>query len=280
MTQFGTDQVLIYNVDPWNKLGFGVANFGDNMATQNATLHRLADEIGVNQLALMTHIDAQRRQYPSINTVKRLGTAINRIATLLMNRAKPANVPRLEGGHGAPSAQYWNIHPVPYFPGPIIANPWLKEYNQLVMMVLTNIYQHTDNNIPLTITAEFASQIWAYFREIKRLLAGELLAIKPEVYDSQEFVFTDEHYSAYNPAAYTISIEHIDDPGDVRRRFTEDDLQPFLRGIPANLIVPSLAQYPVSETDNFAGAKSTLTDNVPTPTVGVGGTTPNLQPLI
>ena len=28
---FGTDQVLLYDVAPWAQLGFGVANFGDNL---------------------------------------------------------------------------------------------------------------------------------------------------------------------------------------------------------------------------------------------------------
>lgn len=251
---FGTDQVLLYNVQPWNELGFGVANFGDNPFTQNAPLHGLADEIGVVQLYVMTHIDAMRRQYPSRNTIERLGKVLNRIQSVLLNRAKAANVNRLEGGHGVPAAIPWAIHPVPYFSGPIVNNRWLREYNNLTMIALTNIYQHSDNNLELTITTELASDIWQYFREVRALLAGELLGLASTEYDNDGFKFESKHYDAYKPQDIIVRVEAIDDPGKVRERFTEDDLQMFLRGIPANLILPNLAKYPTSSNDNFAGS--------------------------
>lgn len=263
---FGTDQVLMYNVEPWRELGFGVANFGDNLFTQNAPLHALADEIGVIQLYMMTHVDVTRRQYPSINTVERLGKTLNRIQSVLLNRAKAANEPRLEGGHGSPSAVAWNIHPVPYFGSQIAANHWLREYNNLTMLALTNIYQHSDNNLELTITVELASDVWQYFREIRRMLAGELLGVPKAVYDTDDFRFTPEIYQAYNPQDSIIRIERLDDPGRVQERFTEDDLRPFLRGIPANVMVPLLAKYPTNQYDGFDGSQGS--GGVSEPTVG------------
>ncbi|MEP3478011.1 MAG: hypothetical protein ABJZ55_02075 [Fuerstiella sp.] len=274
---FGTDQVLMYNVNPWNELGFGVANFGDNPFTQNAPLHGLADEIGVMQLYLMTHIDAARRQYPSRNTIERLGKTLNRIHSVLLNRAKAANVGRLEAGHGAPSAIPWNVHPVPYFAGPIVNNRWLREYNNLTMIALANIYQHSDNNLELTITEELASDIWQYFREVRSLLAGELLGLTREVYDNDAFRFTTEHYNVYRPQDMIVRVEGIDDPGKVRERFTEDDLQQFLRGIPANLIIPNLAKYPTTVNDNFEGARG-ADSTVSNPTAGT--TDGSLDPII
>lgn len=279
MAAFGTDQVLLYNVEPWSQLGFGVANFGDNPFTQNAPLHGLADEIGVVQLFVMTHIDATRRQYPSRNTVERLGKILNRIQSVLVNRSKAANTMRLEGGHGAPTAIPWTIHPVPYFQGPIVNNRWLREYNNLTMIALTNIYQHSDNNLELTITEELAGDVWAYFREIRRLLAGELLGLLPAVYDTDTFKFLPEHYAAYKPQEQIVRIEAIDDPGKVRERFTEDDLQVFLRGIPANIIIPNLAKYPVTKWDNFGGAPGA--DQTPSnPTQGTSGNNNALQPIV
>lgn len=279
MAAFGTDQVLLYNVEPWSQLGFGVPNFGDNPFTQNAPLHGLADEIGVVQLYIMTHIDATRRQYPSRNTIERLGKVLNRIQTVLVNRAKSANSMRLEGGHGVPSAIPWTVHPVPYFTGPIVNNRWLREYNNLTMIALTNIYQHSDNNLELTITEELAGDIWSYFREIRRLLAGELLGLMPSVYDVDTFQFTAEHYAAYRPQNLIVRVEALDDPGKVRERFTEDDLAPFLRGIPANVLIPNLAKYPTTSLDNFGGSRGP--DDSPTNTaVGTTGADPALTPIV
>jgi hypothetical protein len=81
---FGTDQVLLYDVAPWAQLGFGVANFGDNLKTQNLVWWRLASEIGKTQLGIMTHLDARREQYPSVNTLMRMGKILNRINPLDM----------------------------------------------------------------------------------------------------------------------------------------------------------------------------------------------------
>ena len=261
--RFGSDQVLLYNVEPWSQLGFGVPAFGDNLHTLNKPAHRLANEIGQLQLFIMTHIDATRTRPPSKNTLVRLGRMMNRIRNVLGGRARAYSDLRVEPGHGSPAPAPWIIHPVPYFHGPIVRNGFLAEYNELTMIALANIYQHSDNNLSLTITEEFAGDVWLYFNEIKRLIGGELLSLAPEVYEAETFTFTDEHYNAYAPDKVTIRIEALDHPGSVTQRFTEDDLRPFLTGIPANLIVPNIVKFPVGPDDNFGGAKGgEITDSV------------------
>ena len=111
---FGTDQVLLYDVDPWGKLGFGVPSFGDNLRTQNLPWWRLAREIAQTQLGVMCHVDAMREQYPSINTLQRIGKILNRIKTVLLNRARSANELRLEPGHSTPTPYVWVVCPVPF----------------------------------------------------------------------------------------------------------------------------------------------------------------------
>lgn len=83
-----TDRVLLYDVEPWNKYGFGVPNFGDNIATQNHSIHKLVDEIGRIQLSIATHTDARMTTPPSMNTVKRLCKAVNRVRTVLSSRQR------------------------------------------------------------------------------------------------------------------------------------------------------------------------------------------------
>lgn len=250
---FGTDQVLLYNVEPWSQMGFGVPAFGDNTQTVNTQAHRLADEIGQLQLYIMTHVDVLRDRPPSRNTIERLGKLMNRVKNVLAGRAKEYNELRVEPGHGSPAPRPWNIHPVPYFNGPIVRNSWLQEYNEYCMLALTNLYQHTDNTLALTITNELAGDIWQYFREVTLMLGRELMGIPEATLLADDFQFGPEHYQAYQPELVTVRIEAIDTPVDPRWRFTEDDIQPFLRGIPANLIVPNLARYPVGN-EGFSGA--------------------------
>lgn len=242
---FGSDRPLLYNVTPWAELGFAVPNFGDNVGTVSTPIHNLASEISRLQLYVMTHVDAQRQQFPSRNTVERICKLCNRVHSVLSSRMRTPSDLRLESGHASANPRPWIIHPVPYFGSDIVANHWMREYNELVMIALTNIYQHSDNNLPLTITQQFATDIYAYFREIKRLIGTELLMIPIDTVLGDDFIFTPEHYAAYDPSSYILNTEAIQTPGAIFSRATEDDLRPLHRGIPANLIVTSLAQYPV-----------------------------------
>ena len=247
---FGTDQVLLYDVDPWGKLGFGVPSFGDNLRTQNLPWWRLATEIAKGQLGVMTHVDAMREQYPSINTIMRIGKILNRIRTVLLNRSRAAAELRLEPGHSSPTPFVWTICPVPYFGGSIVHNSYLMEYNVLCMVALTNIYQHSDNNLALEITAEGGSDIWQYFRRVVDLIAGELLLIPRSEYGKDDFLFLDKHYATYNPSAFLPRNEALAVPVGNDTGFTEDDLRPLRAGIPADIIQPLLSRYPVTPLDS------------------------------
>ena len=250
---FGSDRVLLYNVNPWNTLGFGAPNFGENVGTKNTPIAGLVDEIGQIQLFTATHEDAMRKQPPSRNTVERIGKMINRVQTVLVNRMKIDNELRLEGVHATATPVNFNIHPVPFFASPIMRNHWLREYNELCMYALTNMMQHSDNNVPLTITEAFAKTVWAYFKEIKMLMGAELLLLDKTTLADDKFLFKDEHYAAYKPSSVTVNIEALDSPGPLFNLPTEDDLRPLLDGIPANLIASSLKQYVVTGPGDLSG---------------------------
>ena len=253
MQLFGTDRVLLYDVEPWSKLGFGVPSFGENVGTLSLPIHGLADEVGRLQLYTMTHVDAMRSQPPSPNTVRRIGKMLNRVHSVLRGRQKNYHQQRTESGHAQPAPKIWTVHPVPYFDSAILQNHWLKEYNELCMVALTNVYQHSDNNLPLTVTAKFASDIWQYFNDIKLLLGSELLAIPRTDLDRPDFAFTEAHYGAYRPDEVTINIESLDGPGPIFSLPTADDLRPLLRGIPANMIAPALRQFPIGPVPGVTG---------------------------
>jgi len=243
---FGSDSVQLYGVQPWEDLGFGVPTFGrDNVATLNRPLHGLTDEIGKLQLYIMTHIDASRHQPPSKNTITRLGKLINRCQSVLAGRKKEYSELRLEEGHASPAPLIWQIHPVPYFSSHIVKNKWLREYNDLLMIFLTNAMQHTDNALALTITSDLASDLWSFVNEIKLRLGTELLNIDLAKLKESTFQFTQAHYDDYAPEIFNTRIESLDRAASVLHLPTEDDLYPLLVGVPATVILPSLKPYPV-----------------------------------
>jgi len=252
-TIFGTDRVLLYDVEPWNRLGFGVPNFGNNIGSLSLPIARLVDEIGRIQLYVMTHVDAARIQPPGKNTIVRLGTMLNRVFTVLSGRQKLDKDNRLEPGHATPAQEIFRIHPAPYFSSPIVRNAWLREYNGLTMIALTNMMQHSDNALALTITERFAQDIWQYFKEIQLLLGTELLKIDRVKLDAAGFLFTQTDYDTYAASSVTVNTEGIDPGVPIFGLPTEDDLRPLHEGIPANMIIPNLRQYPIGPVPGLEG---------------------------
>jgi len=256
--QFGSDRPLLFNVDPWSRYGFAVPNWATQIGTLSVPIHGLADEIGKAQLFIMTHEDAGRLQAPSINTIMRFGKICNRIRGVLAGRKKEAKEVRIEGGHYTSDVLPWQIHPVPFFTSAIVRNRWMKEYNRLCMIALTNMYQHSDNNLPLTVTAKFAEDIWQYFNEIKILVGSELLQIAPEIVEDPNFIFKKEHYDLYDPASFTLNMERLDSSGPIQSIPTELDYRPLFQGYPSTTILPLLAQYAVGpDGEGFSGTPLT-----------------------
>ncbi len=281
-TLFGSDRVLLYDVDPWNRLGFGVPNFGNNIGTFSLPIANLVDEIGKIQLHVMTHIDALRDQPPGRNTVERLAKMCARIQSVLANRQKTDSEQRLEPGHATPATEIFMIHPAPYFKSEITVNRWLREYNQLCMVALTNMMQHSDNSLALTITEKFAQDIWVYFREIQLRLATELLLIERSIAEAPDFKITPAHLDAYAPNTVTVNTEASDVGAPLFGLPTEDDLGPLRRGIPANMIIPNLRQYPLGPIPGLTGLAGSDQSFGVAPDAaragGTGGGTPTIAP--
>lgn len=277
---FRTDQVRLYTVTPFQEAGFGVPSFGTRVFTANRPLYSLASEIGKTQLDVMCNVDARRMAYPSPNTVRKIGKAINRAFSVLLGREKSSDDLRLDGGKGSPMPLPWLMHPVPYFNGDFVRNNWLAQYNELTMFALANLMQHNDNELALTITTECSQQVLAYFQEIKYLLGGELLGLSKTVLQDRTFQFTEESYAGYATIAErTMSYENIDVGVDARAGFTEWDLRKLLQGIPSNLILPNLGLYPIGPHDSY----DQPTGNLEIGDVAAQGTTdpqPPIKPVI
>jgi len=251
---FGSDRPLLYDVEPWNRLGFAVPNFGQCVGTLSSPLWSLADEIGKAQLLIMTHVDARRLQPPSPNTVIRLCKVVNRVHQVLSGRMKEYNELRLEENHASADLKAWLIHPVPFFRSVAVRNHWLAEYNQLTMIALTNLYQHSDNNLSLTVTSKLARDVWQYFKEVQILVGMELLALPEAIVKAEEFLFNEAHWAAYDPERVTLNFESLDTPGAIAQVPVELDYRPLFEGIPSTIIYPVLKQYPVSGLMGLSGS--------------------------
>jgi hypothetical protein len=165
----------------------------------------------------------------------------------------------------------WTIHPVPYFENDFLRNHWMMEWNDLVMFALTNFYQHSDNNLALTVTAKFASDIYQYFKKIKVMLGTELLGLDRATVEADAFVFTPDMFDKYAPSDMVLNYEALDTPGNIFSLPTEVDLAVLFKGIPATLIVPCLKQYPIGMVPGATGVAGADTLDTTASAAGTGG---------
>ena len=261
----GNNRVLLLKVQPWQDYGFGVPNFSNCVGTQCRPIAHIVDEIGKAQLMVMTSTDAQRWQPPSKNVAFQIAAIYNRVQYVLGTRMKLENQGRLGMGKAGQSPMMFNIHPVPYFNGALVVNPWMSEWNDLIMIALTNMMQHSDNSLGLTITQQFASEMLPYFQEIAIKLGAEMLGMDVAKLSAPGFAFnlaggltgTANDFSNYAPMQNVPNLEVISGPGALFSMPTMQDMVQLAQGIPANLIAPLLGQYavgPVPGAQTIAGS--------------------------
>ena len=267
MPTFANTGTLLYNVGPWNIYGFGVPNFGNCPGTLSTGIAHLVDSIGKAQLTLMTMIDASRWQPPSFNAVYLLCTMYNRAASVMSLRAKAIGNRLLSPGKVGQSPKPFLIHPVPYFQGPLVVNPWLFEYNELLMVALGNMMQHTSNGVALNITAQFAAEIMPYFQDIATKIGTELITLPAGRDPTQPgFLFQldptgqtgDLTSATYHPDTQTINEENISQTPPLYSMPSYADMAQLAQGIPAVLIAPNLTQYPVALPQPQSGLSGSL----------------------
>lgn len=256
---FSNNRVLLFAVNPWSGLGFGAANPGnDSCFTQNYTLLNLADEIGKCQLMLMLHACARGWQPPNVDVAKKMAAMYNRAYSVIAAQMKLEGESQTELGKADQSPRPFLIHPVPYFDSPMVVNPWMRDWNELTMILLINIMQHSSNRFGMTLTGQFASEIIPILKVIATRLGTELADLTPAEVQVDGFLFdltekgpfTKERYK---PSNKVINMEMISNAGPLTALPTIRDCSELAIGVPANLILPLLEQYPLGPIPGATG---------------------------
>ena len=237
---FRNDALLWYNVGDWAPLGLAVPNFGDDTVGQNSTIHYLTQVMGRNLQGILLHPDANLRTPPSINTLLRIHKLCTRARSILASRAVPPAQPHMESAHAIPAAEEFLVYPTPYFK---VRNAWLKEYAGLILLALTEAFQHQENARPIEISLSFAGLIGQYVQRVYKLMATELFRVPLDEAQRPDFTLTEAQLAAYDPSKWFTSTEMIDTVPRLDGVPTEDDLEPLTSGIPISKL-PKLARYP------------------------------------
>ena len=234
------DAILWYNVGDFAQHGLAVPNYGNDGQSQNTAILDLTAVVARQMQVIMFGPDARSTVPPRITTLAKLHQMCIRMRKILASRAVPANVPQLESQHALPAPEDFRIFPVPFF---TVRNPWLRRYCQLMLIALTDAYQHTENANSLDFSTVFAAQIGQYPNRIYQQMAIELFGVPDVEAKAPGFTLTEVHFGAYAPEKVVSSSELIDTVPDLRNWLTEDSAAAVTCGIPTSHL-PELGPWP------------------------------------
>lgn len=235
-----TDSILWYNVGDFGPMGYAVANWSDDVATNNVTIRELVDLVGSNLSLIMHHDDARLRMPPSMNTIRRIHQLYVRVGSILQARARADNDLLFESTHSTPALEVFRVYPVPYFK---VRNAWLKRWCELALRCIGEMMQHSENSRSDEITIHFAGLVGKYMKRIYDNMAAELFNVPRSETEKSTFLLTDAQLSAYNPSAFVTSTERIDTVAPMREILTEDTLFVVRNGILVTQL-SNLGPYP------------------------------------
>jgi len=158
--------------------------------------------------------------------------------------------------HATPVPQVFLAWPIPFF-GERIRQPDIREYAQLALLMLSEMMQHSENELATYITDSFAAKVGQYLREILALFATKYFGYtRVQAYDPA-FTLKDADFANYDPAKVMTSVEMTEERPPVQWWPTEADLT-AIRAIPYNEVMVLAKRWPanavLAETRFFEAA--------------------------
>lgn len=248
MPVVNTDAVLWYNVGQFGQLGYAVPNPSNDVGSLNPALLDVVSLVGRNLFHIMHHEDADLRIPPSINTVRRVHKLYVRFGQVLTARAVPPNELNLETQHVQPAGETFRVFPVPFFK---VRNPFMSRWAELILIMLSEAMQHTENRKTMEISTAVAGQLGQYMKRCYFNLATELFGIDRATANADGFILTEEQLGAYDPSQFFTGTEMVDTVPHLGQVFTEDRLEVLSEGIPITSL-PELQPWPTNLTSYYA----------------------------
>jgi hypothetical protein len=237
-----TDAVLWYNVGIYGKIGYGVPNPSNDIGSLNPNIIEFTTLIGRSLFLIMHHEDVDLSTPPTVDTLLRIHQLIKRARVLVAARTRLDGEPALETDHVTPAGEVFRVWPVPFFN---VRNPALKRWARWVLMLLSELFQHTQNRRTIEIYPAVGQTIGKYLNRVYFEMSTEYFGIARDTALAPAFLLSDANFTGYNPASFFTPTEMIDPVPALDNVFTEDRKAPLVRGIPMHEL-PKLQPYPAN----------------------------------
>lgn len=247
-----SDSILAYSVGRFGAAGFAVPNPGNDRVTLNETIADIVAMVGKQMLAINSRADRDMTTPPSINTVRDLHKLYLRVRQIISTRTVEVSERIFETNHVSPESQPFLVFPTPYL---YIRNRWLKRYTQLMLTMISDLMQHTENRREFDISPSVARIVRQYMDRIYYDMATDLFGKDKPTAKAEAFLLTEADFTGWNWIDWYVGTESIETVVHSEWVFTEDDLAVLSQGIAATNL-PKLS--PFAGTDNPDAANGSL----------------------
>lgn len=251
MAVTNTDAVLWYNVGNFGKAGYAVPNWSNDFGTLNPNIASLVNLVGSNLFTIMQYQDADLSTPPSINTLTRIHRLYLRYMSILASRAVPPGTPDMETEHSRPAGQVFLVYPCPYF---AVRNPYMQYWAGLILMMLAEMMQHTENRKEVEISTTFANDVGQYMKRVYQNMCIELFQKPKATVIADGFALQDADLASYDPTKFFTSVEMTDTVPPLNMVFTEDELSVLRAGIPISQLPDAVQPWPLNLTNAYSAS--------------------------
>ncbi len=185
LPKFDTDEVLWYDNGIWGTCGYAIPNPMSKTLTSNDDIYELHTLVGMTLFDLLHRRDAVCFVRPPH---KQYWYDLHQIIVVARKRLndltrQPNDSNGLTVVHAQPAPRMFVVYPVPFF-GDRIRNPDIRKYATIGMLMLSEIMQHSDNDIVGYVTPSFTGIVGQYLQEILAQMAMKFFGYtRAQAYD-------------------------------------------------------------------------------------------------
>jgi hypothetical protein len=237
----------------WSKMGCAVPQPGRYLQTNNGVIFDFVNMAGRALFDVYWRWDDRKfDRFPSRDCLYEVHQLLVIGRTRLVAKAALPNSSPLIPTKAKPSPQMFVVFPVPFY-GPLgCPNQWLHRTGEMVMMMISEAMQHSDNELGFYVTKDFFDVAYGYIKYLLIDLAVKFFGEDPIKAADDKYVIPPEKWATYNPANSSVSFEATSTRPPMGFSPTDLDLEP-IRGLPIEQVIGYLQPWPESQLKYSTG---------------------------
>ena len=250
--KYGTSEILWWDNGIWGQAGYAIPNDGGKPTTSNETMWRIHAFIGRELFNLMHRPDVKMsRPFDAewlfeLNKMLKLG--IKRLGDYSVSWTDDRNGDAL---HALNTPKAFLYYPVPFF-GPRIRQADASKWCGIVLRLLSEVQQHSDNDYDDNVTDLSTSYIQGQLARVQQDMAMKYLGYTRAEVEVPGFQIDETKFSkgTYDPGQLFTSAELIEERMPEQWWPQANDLTP-IAGVAANVANVWGKRWP--EAEGFYG---------------------------